>query len=489
MKEKPTNSERILGGKGTAHVAHALPLSNTAQSRATESSVARLLPPHALMQRAGQAIAKFAIAIAPHAKVIWIPCGPGNNGGDGFEAAAHLKAWGKSPVVTCLSASAQAPRDAAAARLKATQAGVVFADAPPLQYDLCIDALFGIGRIRPLDSLGSAWIQRINSSCAPVLAVDVPSGLDADTGTAPALHVIAQYTLCLLTLKPGLFTAEGRDACGEIWFNNLGVNNAGEACARLTGQAPAPTRLHNTHKGSYGDVCVVGGAASMSGAALLAARAALRGGAGRVYVSMLDAFGPKLDEHQPELMFRELSKINLASMAVVAGCGGGDSIRGLMPQLLQQSARLVLDADALNAVAIDPMLQDALMARPASTTVITPHPLEAARLMKISSAEIQADRLCTAQALADRFACVVVLKGSGTVVAAPGVFPHINPTGNARLATAGTGDVLAGLIGARLAAGTDPFLCACESVFRHGQVAEEWRLTATMTAQDLAQAL
>lgn len=470
-------------------MARALLLSNTAQSRATESSVARLLPPHTLMQRAGLAIARFAVAIAPHAKVIWIPCGPGNNGGDGLEAAAHLKAWGKSPVVTCLSPSSPASIDAAAARLKATQAGVTFADAPPPHYDLCIDALFGIGRIRPLDSLGSAWIQRINSGYAPVLAVDVPTGLDADTGAVAAFHVNAQYTLCLLTLKPGLFTAYGRDACGEIWFNNIGVGEAGQVCARLTGPTLSTERAHNTHKGSYGDVCVVGGAAGMTGAALLAARAALRGGAGRVYVSMLDAMTTKLDRCQPELMFRELSKINLASMAVVAGCGGGDSIRGLMPQLLQQSARLVLDADALNAVAIDPTLQAALMARPANTTVITPHPLEAARLMQTSSAEIQADRLCMAQALADRFACVVVLKGSGTVVAAPGVFPHINPTGNARLATAGTGDVLAGLIGARLASGADPFSCACDSVYRHGQVAEEWQPPATMTAQDLTQGL
>lgn len=429
------------------------------------------------------------MAIAPHAKVIWMPCGPGNNGGDGYEAAAHLKCWGKSPVVTCVDASRHAPTDAIAAKQKAMNAGVEFAEVAPQHYDLCIDALFGIGRIRPWPPLCIEWIQRMNTGPAPVLAVDLPSGLDADTGATTELHVKANYTLSLLTLKPGLFTADGREASGDIWFNNLGVDPHPHACARLTSQPPYLTRGHNTHKGSYGDVCVVGGMSGMTGAALLAARSALRGGAGRVYVSMLDTATLRLDPPQPELMFRGLSEMNLASMTVVAGCGGGNAIHACMPQLLEQSARLVLDADALNAIAKDTVLQHALRARRAHTTVMTPHPLEAARLMDITSAQVQADRIGIAQALADRFACIVVLKGSGTVIAAPGVLPNINPTGNARLATAGTGDVLAGLIGARMASTADAFICACDSVFQHGRVADEWRVKATLTAQGLLQAL
>lgn len=447
------------------------------------------LSPHMLMQRAGLAIAKFAIAIAPHAKVIWVPCGPGNNGGDGYEAAAYLKSWGKFPIVTCINDASRAPIDARAARLKALDAGVVFADAAPQAYDLCIDALFGIGRTRPWDDLCTTWIQGMNTGLAPVLAVDLPSGLNADTGAAPALHVKANYTLSLLTLKPGLFTADGRAACGELWFNNLGISEPDYACARLSSRPPPATRAHNTHKGSYGDVCVVGGTQGMTGAALLAARAAIRGGAGRVYVSMFDAAIMRLDPFQPELMFRDLSALDLASMTVVAGCGGGDAIAASLPQLLEQSARLVLDADALNAIAQNTALQKALAERRKLTTVLTPHPLEAARLMNTSSAEVQADRLGISQAMAERFGCVVVLKGSGTVIAAPGTLQHINPTGNGRLATAGTGDVLAGLIGARLTAGADAFLSTCNSVFRHGQVADGWSSTATMTAQDLAQAL
>lgn len=442
-----------------------------------------------LMQRAGLAVAQFAMAIAPHAKLIWIACGPGNNGGDGFEAAAYLKSWGKSPVVTCMDTLGRAPMDALAARQRAVTAGVAFAEDAPGQYQLCIDAIFGIGRLRPWDHQCATWIQHMNDSAAPVLAVDLPSGLDADTGAARALHVKADYTLSLLALKPGLFTADGREASGEIWLNNLGVDPQAHACARLTSPPPSSTRAHNTHKGSYGDVCVVGGTSGMAGAAMLAARAALQGGAGRVYISMLDAACTPLDPLQPELMFRELPGLDLASMTVVAGCGGGETIRSSMPQLLEQSARLVLDADALNAIAKDTALQKALRARRACTTVMTPHPLEAARLMDITSAQVQVDRMGIAQALANRFACIVVLKGSGTVIAAPGVLPNINPTGNARLATAGTGDVLAGLIGARMASTADAFMSACDSVFQHGQVADDWCFKTTLTAQGLLQAL
>nr|WP_295778349.1 NAD(P)H-hydrate dehydratase [Rhodoferax sp.] len=465
------------------------PLFANAQTREAETSHALQLPPYELMRRAGLAVAKFAVAIAPHAKTIWIACGPGNNGGDGYEAAMRLKLWGKYPVVTCLGDSSNMPADAAAARKMASDAGVVFSEAVPPQYDICIDALFGIGRVRPWDERGADWVQRINAGAVPTVSIDLPSGLDADTGATHGLHVKADYTLSLLTLKPGLFTADGRAASGEIWFNNLGIDEPEGACARLNNAHTIPPRAHNTHKGSYGDVCIVGGSGGMTGAALLAARAALQGGAGRVYVGLLGSTAMQLDICQPELMFRALSEMAYENMTVVAGCGGGDAIVTQLSVLLTQSARLVLDADALNAIAKDVALQNLLTARPKQTTVLTPHPLEAARLMNLSTADIQANRLRIAQAMADRFACTVVLKGSGTVIAAPDVLPHINTTGNARLATAGAGDVLAGLIGARLAAGRDAFFSAGESVFRHGKVADDWVSNTTMTAQSLAQAL
>lgn len=441
------------------------------------------------MERAGLAVAQFAMAMAPHAQVVWIPCGPGNNGGDGYKAAKHLKRWGKTPIVTRLQSSKALPTDAAIAYQEAVAAGVVFADTVPEQYDLCIDALFGIGQVRHFDGLCSAWIQQINSRVAPVVAIDIPSGLDADTGTGAPLYVRAHCTLSLLTLKPGLFTADGRDACGDIWFNSLETSAPAHACAQLNRPPHRDDRAHNTHKGSYGDVCVIGGSSGMTGAALLAARAALHGGAGRVYVGLLAPTTTHLDSGQPELMFRDPLTLAIESMAVVAGCGGGDAIHTHLPRVLAQAKRLVLDADALNAIAQDATLQDLLAARVANTTVLTPHPLEAARLMNTSSKDVQSNRLHLAQAMAERFACTVVLKGSGTIIAAASQLARINTTGNARLATAGTGDVLAGMIGARLAAGSDAFSSACESVFRHGQVADTWDSTATMTAQDLIQAV
>ncbi len=483
-----TNSERILGPLGT-HSVVPRPLLYCAATRALEASAAATLPAHALMERAGLALAKLVMAVAPHAKTIWVACGPGNNGGDGFEAAWHLKQWGKEPVVTSLASASLPPADALAARHKALQAQVRLVDEAPPAHDACIDALFGIGPLRPLDSACSALIARMNAGAAPVISADLPSGLDADTGASGAVYVRADYTLCLLSLKPGLFTGNGRDACGEIWFDALGVPAPSGACAQLNPAPAAAVRAHNTHKGTYGDVGVVGGAQGMAGAALLAATAALRGGAGRTYLALLDPAPLHVDPHQPELMFRALDDLHVKTMTVVAGCGGGTRILAHLPSLITHADRLVLDADALNGIASHPELVHLVVGRKPQTTVLTPHPLEAARLLGISVAQVQADRLGAAQALADRFACTVVLKGSGTVIAAPHTRTNINPTGNARLATAGTGDVLAGLIGARMASGQDSFLAACDAVFLHGQVADRWNASGSLSALALAQAL
>ena len=227
----------------------------------------------------------------------------------------------------------------------------------------------------------------------------------------------------------------------------------------------------------------------MAGAALLAAKGALHGGAGRVYVGLLDASLSLLDIDQPELMFRKPAQLAYETMTVVAGCGGGDSVHAHLGDILARASRLVLDADALNHIAKDLALQGQLQRRIKNTTVLTPHPLEAARLLGTDSKHVQSNRLEAAQALADRFAATIVLKGSGTVIAAPEALTRINTTGNARLATAGTGDVLAGLIGAHLASGSTVFEGACQAVFRHGHVADLWSAQTTMTAQDLSHGL
>jgi hydroxyethylthiazole kinase-like uncharacterized protein yjeF len=441
------------------------------------------------MQRAGLAVAQLTMAVAPHARVIWIACGPGNNGGDGFEAAYHLQRWGKTPIVTSLGNTTDLPADAQVARLNALEAGVTFADTIPQNCDLCIDAVIGMGRNRPLEGQYKEWVERMNTGTAPVISVDIPSGLDADTGYGQTVHVKAHITLSLLTLKPGLFSADGRDACGEIWFNNLGVDPTFAPSALLSAAPPQIERAHNTHKGSYGDVAIIGGGSGMTGAAHLAGRAALHGGAGRVYVGVLDTNAMPLDVVQPGLMFRQPSELRLELMTVVAGCGGGDAIQAHLPDILTRSSRLVLDADALNAIAHKPSLQNQLTARSPGTTVLTPHPLEAARLLHLTTQDIQVDRLGAAQSLANQFACTVVLKGSGTVIATSDTLPYINPTGNARLATAGTGDVLAGLIGARWATGNSSFYAARTAVFHHGHIADTWQGPTALTAQDLIQAL
>jgi ADP-dependent NAD(P)H-hydrate dehydratase / NAD(P)H-hydrate epimerase len=497
------------------------PLHSIVATRRIEQVAAAQLAPHILMQRAGLAVARLACALAPPAQTIWLACGPGNNGGDGLEAAMHLKLWGRNPVVTWLGDEARCPADALLSLHRARQAGVTFAAEPPAEYDFAIDALLGIGQSKPVLGLMADWLRHMQATAPAVLCVDVPSGLNADTGNYTESEIaikniaikaintpnrcqnVPVFCLSLLTLKPGLFTAHGKDAAGEVWFDDLGVSaeiNASEpVTAWLLGadRASLPARLHASHKGNFGDVAVVGGAAGMTGAALLAATAALHAGAGRVFVALLDAdiadHRMTVDQVQPELMFRSLETLPLREQTVVCGCGGGEAVRHVLPHVLSQAPRLVLDADALNAIAVDTSLQTLLIARSKRgskhqiATVLTPHPLEAARLLGMSTAQVQADRLAAAQTLADRFGCVVILKGAGSVIAAPANVPCINASGNAKLATAGTGDVLAGIVGAVLAGGETAFTAACIATYRHGAAADLWPADQTLTASALAQ--
>jgi ADP-dependent NAD(P)H-hydrate dehydratase / NAD(P)H-hydrate epimerase len=457
-------------------------LHNTSTTRNLEVEESGHNAAHALMEQAGLAVAQLTMAIAPHAKSVWIACGPGNNGGDGLIAALYLKQWGKSPIVTLLNPMSPLPADASAALEKARRGGVQFETEEPVQFDVCVDALFGIGRLHPFNDRCKNWIARINQGNAPVISVDIPSGLDADTGAAAMSHVQASVTLSLLTLKPGLFTALGRDACGDIWFNDLGVPNSMVACAELNTMEPQLPRPHNTHKGTFGDVAIVGGDTGMTGAALLAGSAALRAGAGRVYVALLGSTIFQADPTQPELMLRDVHGLDVKKQSIVAGCGGGAAIAHHLEHLIRNAMQLVLDADALNSIATSVHLQSLIRERSGGTTAMTPHPLEAARLLGVSAADIQADRLTAAQRIAQHFQCAVVLKGSGSVIAAPEQTSRINPTGNARLASAGTGDVLAGMVGARMAAGEQAFHAACHAVFQHGKLADCWPPNRRLTA-------
>jgi hydroxyethylthiazole kinase-like uncharacterized protein yjeF len=464
------------------------------ETRHIEQHALTSLPPNTLMQRAGLATARLALAIAPHANRIWIACGPGNNGGDGLETALHLHHWGKQVVITWLGVPNCMPPDTAAAFQRVIDAKIPVANEITGELDLIIDALLGIGtQSREPQGLMADWINRINAAQTPVLSIDVPSGLDATTGKATQLHVKATHTLSLLTLKPGLFTSQGRDAAGEVWLDTLGVDasrtNFLAPTAQLLREPVALLRLHTSHKGSYGDVAIIGGAPGMTGAALLAASAALHMGAGRVFVHLLDGGSLTANTHQPELMFRSISALDFSSMTLVCGCGGGDAVHAILPKVLSASAPIVIDADAINSIANDTHLQKALTSRSHehAFTVLTPHPLEAARLLGLSTAAVQNNRLAAAQDLSTRFGCTIVLKGSGTVIASPGCTSMINPTANARLATAGTGDVLAGMVGTLLASGMTAFDAACHAVYRHGLLADEWSNTQALTASRLAQ--
>jgi hydroxyethylthiazole kinase-like uncharacterized protein yjeF len=276
--------------------------------------------------------------------------------------------------------------------------------------------------------------------------------------------------------------------------------DGGLASAWLTGATPSPARQQASHKGSYGDVAVVGGAPGMVGAAWLAARAALAAGAGRVFCSLLDGTASAFDPSRPELMGRsdwwQSEPAVLAATTVLCGCGAGEAVRAVLPALLAHVRHLVLDADALNAIAGEVPLQKQLQARAARgwATLLTPHPLEAARLLQCDARTVQADRLQAAARLVERYGATVLLKGSGSVIAAPGQLPRINATGNAALATAGTGDVLAGWATglwsqARQAVAAD---IAAAASGQHGQAADRWRASGhagPLRAADLIEVL
>lgn len=491
---------------------HREALYGVAATRDIEKTAAATLPHHTLMARAGLAVARLAQALAPHARRVWVVCGPGNNGGDGLVAARHLHQWaqaagGHCEVVVSMHSGTITPPDAAQALSDARSAGVRFAEEPPEAWDLGIDALLGIGVARAPEGALAQWLGLLHRSASPCLCIDVPSGLDADTGcwAAPpewpsrAQPAGPRHTLSLLTVKPGLFTAHGRDQTGQVWFDDLRCSASPDlpVAAWLAGRddrgATQTLRAHASHKGSRADVAVIGGqaitlhGAGMTGAAILAARAALHAGAGRVLVGLLgdEIASVRWDPQSPELMFRRIALLlqrdALSQSAVVCGCGGGEAVADVLPEVMAGAWRLVLDADALNAIARDASLQTQLRHRGerGAFTVLTPHPLEAARLLGGDTAEVMRDRLQAGRALAARYGAVCVLKGSGTVIAAPGVTPQINPTGNAALATAGTGDVLAGLVGAALADPQDASLAALHdrvaaAVFQHGWLADQW---------------
>ena len=452
--------------------------------RAIESSALAAGAP--LMARAGLAAAKVAramlLAARYPARVLGL-AGPGNTGGDGVEAATHLRTWGIDVVVVFAATAEHLPADAATAYRKWRLPGGSTVDRlPPLAgFDLVVDAMFGIGLARPITAPYAEWIAALNGSGMPVLALDVPSGLDADTGYEHGLAVRASHTLTFIGDKPGLYTGSGPDCAGTIEVAALQLRPAlipGPDCGALTGpedfSACQSPRLRNSHKGTYGTLAIIGGAPGMAGAALIAARAALKAGAGRVLVGMLDASAPAVDPACPELMLRPVDAVLEDRLdAIVVGPGLGQT--GLAPALLARAATLacplVLDADALNLIAANASLA-ATVSRREVPTLMTPHPLEAARLLGRTAESVQRDRIAAALAIARMYRTFVVLKGAGSVIATPAGQWWINPTGNPGMASAGMGDALAGITGAFAAQRFEAGDLLRAAVYLHGAAAD-----------------
>ena len=452
-------------------------LLRSADIRRIEERSATTLPEGELMRRAGRATADLAACLATDTgKTIVVAAGPGNNGGDAWVAAAHLlETFHRVTVVDLGPAEPRAP-DARESKARFAARGGKAIDRWPdgAEAALVVDGLLGIGLTRNPEGRIAAAIERINAGAAPVLAIDVPSGVDADTGAVRGNAVRATHTLTFIAMKPGLFTGEGIDCAGRVDLDTLGLpaEDTQDAMGRLLRpedvRAWLVPRSRNSHKGTFGTLGIVGGAKGMTGAVLLAARAGLHTGAGKVLAGLQAPDAPSYDPGAPEIMLRTAEEA-LAADVIVSGPGAGTAPMTMAS--IECGKPLVLDADALNAIAATRALQGALAARTAPT-ILTPHPGEAARLLDRKAAQVQEDRIGAALELAKRYRAHVLLKGAGSVIAAPDGHWWINTTGNPGLASGGTGDALAGMIGALLCQGLDAGRALAYAVCLHGAAAD-----------------
>ena len=460
-----------------------------ALDRATIDDVG--LPGITLMETAGRAVAAAAVRMLEARGHVAVVCGPGNNGGDGYVAARVLRELGWDAVVYLAVARAKITGDARAhLEILERCGGVVrMIDTPEALGELgdaiagaalVIDALFGVGLVRPIEEHLADVVGVINHGQRR-LAVDIPSGIEADTGRVLGVAVSAQRTVTMAALKVALASAPGFARAGEVEVAEIGVPGrlvlaqavrAGLVEADDVARA-LPRAAVLDHKGRRGHVVVIGGMPGMRGAGRLAALAALRAGAGLVTLASAG------DVHADDsVMTRSLetSLVDLAegkdALVIGPGLGQSDLVAGWVGEVLAGGVPAVLDADALNLVA---GVTEAL-AKAAGPIVITPHPGEAARLLGNTVAEVEADRLAAARTLAARTHAVVVLKGARTIVCDGTLgdeFCAINPTGGPELATGGSGDVLSGVIGALIAQGLEPALAARAAVYVHGRAGEE----------------
>lgn len=471
------------------------PVYTTAQIREIEFRILHAPNPPALMEIAGLAAAGIARdrLLGQNKNRALVLAGPGNNGGDAFVVARHLKTWGVKVTLVFSGEAEKLPQDARYAMQQWHDAGGAIEINLPAgehaaqQWDAVIDGLFGMGldSDRRLPEWYQEAIRQVNRLNVPVLALDIPSGLMSDTGEVRDVCIQATITATFIALKPGLLTNDGCNHCGEILVCDLGLQPETLIRAQswllddqhIENCLPAP-RPANSHKGTFGSVGILGGATGMVGAAILAGRAALNLGAGRVHLGLLADVdhAPAIDFGQPELMLRsprELLRQMKPLDCLVIGPGLGSEIAAcdFLQQALHGDLPLVLDADALNLIAIHEELSHALKHREAPG-VLTPHPSEAARLLNVTTDEVQRDRPKAARRLAEKFNCPLVLKGAGSICVFVDGRYFFNATGNPGLSTAGTGDVLSGFLGALLTQGLALEKALLLSVYLHGAAAD-----------------
>ena len=452
-----------------------------------------------LMNVAADAIVDWVVSRYVNTSCIWVAAGVGNNGGDALFAAHRLHQLGFDVTGIVVTAPVSPATRMAFELCQTLGMNLVerLSDLSELQKtpDLIIDGLLGIGLNREPSPSLAALIEQLNAINAPILALDVPSGLNAETGCASGALIQASDTLTFLGHKSGLWMADGADAAGRVHLVDLGWRSKSHLVDRVKtadffGELNLNhhiarsllTRPRNSHKGRFGSLAIVGGNLGMLGAALLAGRAALAAGVGKVWLNVLDE-RLAVDSTAPELMIRQvLSDVSVAT-AVVIGPGLGqddaalEAFRSMLNLTLNANRAIVIDADALNIMAKNDEFKSKLKQCQAQV-VLTPHPTEAARLLNCSTVEIQANRVLAAQQLSKAYSSVVVLKGAGTVVACPNGSFRVNTTGGSALAVAGQGDVLSGVIGAFLAVGVSPFDAAGLAVYVHGLAGDRYEQDA-----------
>ncbi len=452
-----------------------------------------------LMRRAGRRAFEILRGRWPEARAVTICCGGGNNGGDGYVVARLAKEAGLSVQLIAMKAPDElAGKAAQAARDWLALGGTVENPDERLRGDVIVDALLGTGLDRPVRDDYARLIDHINDASRPVLAVDVPSGLNADTGMPQGRCVHAEATVTFIGRKRGLHTGQAGRWCGAVLFDALETppeiheGMPPDATLLDAAQLPGwlPPRPADTHKGDLGRLLIVGGNHGMAGAPVLAGRAALRTGSGLVTIATRAQNALLAPSIQPELMSHGVETLEafepLAeradTLALGPGLGQDDWARALFKRAVESAHPIVVDADALNLLASEPTRR--------GNWILTPHPGEAARLLDTGVAEVQADRFAAVSALAERFEAVVVLKGHGSLVAGPGSGVAVCPHGNPAMASAGMGDALTGIVASLMGQGLGPFDAACAGVLTHALAGDRAaRERRQVLAGDLIEAL